>query len=100
VRGGECTPTLSHDTHPTMALNPGDAVPTIASPLRLACGVTIPNRLAKAAMTEGMADELSRPSKELCQLYACYPPARLHLLACPFAPMLIWSAPPDANTAR
>ncbi len=38
-------------------------------PLTLPCGAVLPNRLAKAAMTEGLADPLGRPTAELDQLY-------------------------------
>lgn len=41
----------------------------LASPLTLACGVTIPNRLVKAAMTESLADEWGRSTDKLCNLY-------------------------------
>jgi 2,4-dienoyl-CoA reductase-like NADH-dependent reductase (Old Yellow Enzyme family) len=41
----------------------------IASSLRLPCGVTIPNRLCKSAMTEALADEWGRPTDRLCRLY-------------------------------
>jgi 2,4-dienoyl-CoA reductase-like NADH-dependent reductase (Old Yellow Enzyme family) len=34
----------------------------LGAPLRLACGVTLPNRLFKSAMTEGIADALDRPT--------------------------------------
>src|ERR1700743_2673587 len=39
------------------------------SPLRLPCGVTLPNRLAKAAMTEGMADPLGRATDDHVRLF-------------------------------
>ncbi|MEA3263182.1 MAG: NADH:flavin oxidoreductase/NADH oxidase family protein [Pseudomonadota bacterium] len=38
-------------------------------PLTLPCGAVLPNRLAKAAMTEGLADPLGRPTAELETLY-------------------------------
>ena len=38
-------------------------------PLTLPFGAVLPNRLAKAAMTEGLADPLGRPTAELEQLY-------------------------------
>jgi 2,4-dienoyl-CoA reductase-like NADH-dependent reductase (Old Yellow Enzyme family) len=41
----------------------------LASPLTLACGVTISNRLVKAAMTESLADEWGRATDKLCNLY-------------------------------
>ncbi len=41
----------------------------IHSPLKLNCGVTIPNRLCKAAMTEGLADSYDHPTPELNRLY-------------------------------
>jgi 2,4-dienoyl-CoA reductase-like NADH-dependent reductase (Old Yellow Enzyme family) len=42
---------------------------TIADPLRLPCGAILPNRLCKAAMTEGLADPFSRATAELERLY-------------------------------
>jgi 2,4-dienoyl-CoA reductase-like NADH-dependent reductase (Old Yellow Enzyme family) len=41
----------------------------LGSALTLPCGATIPNRLAKAAMTEGLADPRGRPTAELERLY-------------------------------
>ncbi|MDR3500149.1 MAG: NADH:flavin oxidoreductase/NADH oxidase family protein [Parvibaculum sp.] len=42
---------------------------TLADPLALPCGAVLPNRIAKAAMTEGMADPLGRATPELARLY-------------------------------
>ena len=39
------------------------------SPITLACGVTISNRLVKAAMTESLGDEWGRATDKLCNLY-------------------------------
>lgn len=44
----------------------------LREPLRLPCGVTLPNCVAKAAMTEGLADAAGRPSEALVQLYATW----------------------------
>ncbi len=44
----------------------------IAEPLALPCGSTLPNRLAKAAMTEGLADINGRPTSELERLYLAW----------------------------
>ena len=41
----------------------------LAEPLVLPCGASIKNRLAKAAMTEGMADAYGIPSAALVRLY-------------------------------
>jgi 2,4-dienoyl-CoA reductase-like NADH-dependent reductase (Old Yellow Enzyme family) len=49
---------------------PTPAVPTIASPLRLPCGVVLPNRLCKSAMTEGVADAWQRATPRHAMLYA------------------------------
>lgn len=38
-------------------------------PLTLPCGATIPNRLAKAAMTEALADDYGRSTEKLAALY-------------------------------
>lgn len=42
---------------------------SIAEPLRLPCGATLPNRLAKGAMTEGLATPDGVPTKALQTLY-------------------------------
>ena len=42
---------------------------TLADPLHLPCGAVLPNRIAKAAMTEGLADPAGRPTAELTRLY-------------------------------
>lgn len=44
----------------------------IEAPLTLPCGQVLPNRLAKAAMTEGLADPQGRPTPELDRLYAAW----------------------------
>lgn len=44
----------------------------LQNPLPLTCGVTIPNRIAKSAMTEGLADSADLPSVALNQLYQCW----------------------------
>ncbi|MEO9969563.1 MAG: NADH:flavin oxidoreductase/NADH oxidase family protein [Hyphomonadaceae bacterium] len=41
----------------------------IKDPLTLASGLTVPNRLVKAAMTEGLADASNRATPELARLY-------------------------------
>jgi len=41
----------------------------ISHPLTLPCGAKIPNRVCKAAMTEGLADPLGQPTAALEQLY-------------------------------
>ena len=41
-------------------------------PLTLPCGAVLPNRIAKAAMTEGMADSQGRPTPELDRLYGVW----------------------------
>jgi 2,4-dienoyl-CoA reductase-like NADH-dependent reductase (Old Yellow Enzyme family) len=41
----------------------------LAEPLRLACGAVLPNRLCKAAMTEGLADSLLRTTPRHETLY-------------------------------
>ena len=42
---------------------------TINTPLTLSSGLTFPNRLVKAAMTEGLADPRNRPTEEHVTLY-------------------------------
>lgn len=46
--------------------------PDIESPLSLPCGVTIANRLCKAALTEGMADEMNRATVRHERLYRAW----------------------------
>ncbi|MEO6419484.1 MAG: NADH:flavin oxidoreductase/NADH oxidase family protein [Polyangiaceae bacterium] len=41
----------------------------LRSPLRLPCGVVLPNRILKSAMTEGLADERDRPTPQHAALY-------------------------------
>ena len=43
----------------------------INQPLTLPCGAEIPNRLCKAAMTEGLASPAGEPTAALNQLYGC-----------------------------
>lgn len=45
---------------------------TLDSPITLPCGATISNRLAKGAMTEGMATPNGVPTKELERLYGIW----------------------------
>ncbi|MBX9662404.1 NADH:flavin oxidoreductase/NADH oxidase family protein [Novosphingobium sp.] len=45
---------------------------SIADPLVLPCGAVLPNRLAKAAMTEGLADPQGRATPELARLYGLW----------------------------
>ncbi|MFU8765329.1 MAG: NADH:flavin oxidoreductase, partial [Haliea sp.] len=44
----------------------------LAQPLTLPCGVTLPNRIAKAAMTEGLADPAGVPTRALETLYGLW----------------------------
>ncbi|HEV7311360.1 NADH:flavin oxidoreductase/NADH oxidase family protein [Sphingopyxis sp.] len=44
----------------------------LSEPLTLPCGATLPNRIAKAAMTEGMATPDGRPTPELDRLYGLW----------------------------
>jgi 2,4-dienoyl-CoA reductase-like NADH-dependent reductase (Old Yellow Enzyme family) len=46
-----------------------DTVSPLGQSLALPCGLVLPNRLAKAAMTEGLADAYGRPTDKLCRLY-------------------------------
>jgi 2,4-dienoyl-CoA reductase-like NADH-dependent reductase (Old Yellow Enzyme family) len=54
-----------------MSTNPSPATesPGLASPLRLPCGVTLPNRIAKSALSEQLSDVHNRPTEELLRLY-------------------------------
>jgi len=52
----------------------------LSEPLRLPCGQTLPNRLAKAAMTEGLADPLNRASERHVRLYKRWADAGLGLI--------------------
>jgi len=44
----------------------------LAQPLHLPCGATLPNRLVKAAMTEGLATSRGVPTPELERLYGLW----------------------------
>ncbi|MDG1447620.1 MAG: NADH:flavin oxidoreductase, partial [Porticoccaceae bacterium] len=44
----------------------------LAQPLTLPCGATLPNRLSKAAMTEGLATAQGVPTPELERLYGIW----------------------------
>jgi len=44
----------------------------LADPLTLPCGAVLPNRLSKAAMTEGLATPNGRPTPELERLYGIW----------------------------
>ena len=45
---------------------------TIASSITLPCGVTLPNRLAKAALTEGLSDGHNRATEAHQRLYRAW----------------------------
>lgn len=42
---------------------------TLAAPLTLPCGAALPNRIAKAAMSEQLGDRANRPTERLDRLY-------------------------------
>lgn len=44
----------------------------LGSPLTLPCGLTLPNRIAKAGMSEQLADRHGSPTADLAQLYAAW----------------------------
>ena len=44
----------------------------LAQTLKLPCGAVLPNRIGKAAMTEGLADTEGRPTAELEKLYGIW----------------------------
>jgi 2,4-dienoyl-CoA reductase-like NADH-dependent reductase (Old Yellow Enzyme family) len=46
-----------------------DALDVLRTPLKLPCGASLPNRLAKAAMSENLADDDGGPSERLIRLY-------------------------------
>ena len=49
----------------------------LSEPLRLPCGQVLPNRLAKAAMTEGLGDPLNRATDRHVRLYGRWADAGL-----------------------
>lgn len=49
--------------------SPASPAVTLSSPLRLASGVVLPNRLGKSAMTEGLADADNRATPAHARLY-------------------------------
>jgi 2,4-dienoyl-CoA reductase-like NADH-dependent reductase (Old Yellow Enzyme family) len=44
-------------------------IASLSTPIQLPCGATLPNRLAKAAMTEGLADSANHATEALDRLY-------------------------------
>ena len=52
----------------------------LSEPLRLPCGQVLPNRLAKAAMTEGLGDPLNRATERHVRLYKRWAAGGLGLL--------------------
>ena len=55
-----------------MANKQADKGDLFTQPLRLPCGVEIPNRFAKAAMTEGLATQEGLPTDALNRLYGLW----------------------------
>ena len=53
-------------------MNDSESANTLSSPLTLPCGVTVPNRICKAAMTEGLATPQGLPSPQLNRLYGLW----------------------------
>ena len=53
-------------------MNDSETTNTLSSPLTLPCGVTLPNRICKAAMTEGLATPQGLPSPQLNRLYGLW----------------------------
>lgn len=53
-------------------MNDSEPANTLSSPLTLPCGVTVPNRICKAAMTEGLATPQGLPSPQLNRLYGLW----------------------------
>ena len=46
-----------------------NSVKTLQQSFTLPCGVTIPNRIVKSAMSENNADKGGKPSERILQLY-------------------------------
>ena len=53
-------------------MNNKNSMPSIQSTLTLPCGVVLPNRLAKSALTEGLSDGFNRSTRALETLYRCW----------------------------
>src|ERR1700712_2279663 len=49
--------------------DPRDPAVDLTTPLTLPCGLTLPNRIVKAAMTEALADADNNPTPRLDRLY-------------------------------
>lgn len=45
---------------------------SLSQPLKLPCGAELPNRIAKSAMTEGLADEYNRATEDHVRLYRAW----------------------------
>src|SRR5260221_9774356 len=46
-----------------------ESEPSVETSFRLPCGLVLPNRIAKAGMSEGLADAKGEPSERLLRLY-------------------------------
>src|SRR3954449_12605030 len=57
-----------------------EASPRLSDPLTLPCGLTLPNRIVKAAMTEALADSDNNPTPRLDRLYAQWAAGRPGLI--------------------
>ncbi len=50
-------------------MSPDEIAGVLSRPLTLPCGATLPNRLAKSAMTEQLGDAANRPSEAHARRY-------------------------------
>lgn len=59
---------------PTSIASPETAAPTVTlgSPLTLPCGITVPNRIGKAPLSEGLGSRTNGPTDELVRLYRAW----------------------------
>src|SRR3954447_11477721 len=76
---GDAPVSLSEPSRPSGASTASDEL-MLSDPLTLPCGLTLPNRVVKAAMTEALADTDNNPTPRLDRLYAQWAAGRPGLI--------------------
>lgn len=69
VQMNEVTDQLAVPTSPQSGAASAGGIVQLSDPLTLPCGVTLPNRIAKSAMSETLGDRHCSPTPELVRLY-------------------------------
>ncbi|MGH2905815.1 MAG: NADH:flavin oxidoreductase/NADH oxidase family protein [Solirubrobacterales bacterium] len=63
---------MNESANTSLLERPGADTATLADPLTLNCGATLPNRLAKAALSENLGSRTSAPTPELNRLFRAW----------------------------